>query len=337
MPDGQEVFSFEIKNDIMRTNIITLGATLDKLFVKDRLGEFRDLILGFDDLEGHLNRSDYHGVIAGRYCNRIKGGEFTLSGKKYSVKRNEKNITCLHGAKEYSSALWKGEIVDDKSVSFTYFSPDMTNGFPGNIENKVTYTLSDEGALIIDFNSLPDTETVINLTNHAYFNLNGCDCGTILEHNLTLNADYYTPIDKNSIPTGELAHVKDTPFTFIDAKKIRENIENDNIQLKNGKGYDHNFCINGYDGTLKTAAIVRSDESGIELTVKTTLPGIQFYTGNFLNGAIGKNNLPMNRRTGFCLETQFYPDTPNNPHFPSCVFDHKNPYKSKTIFSFVTF
>lgn len=337
LPDGKEIFSFEIKNGIMSASVLTLGAILDKLLVRDAKGNFIDVLLGFDDLKGHLNRSDYHGVTVGQYCNRIKGGQFTLNGKKHNVTRNEKGITCLHGAGEYSNAIWNGEAIDDKSVSFTYFSPDMTNGFPGNVENKVIYTLSDDGSLIIEYESVPDSQTVINLTNHAYFNLNGYGSGTILNHLLTLNADCYTPIDKNSIPTGKLEDVKGSPFSFVESKNIGKDIEKDDLQLKNGQGYDHNFCIRGYDGTLQTAAVVRSDQSGIELTVKTTLPGIQFYTGNFLSGVIGKSGLPMDRRTGFCLETQFYPDTPNNPAFPSCVFTREDPYSSVTVFSFANF
>ncbi len=337
MPDGNEVFSFDIKNGVMSASVITLGASLDKLLVKDAAGNFIDVLIGFDDLSGRLKRSDYHGVTAGRYCNRIKGGQFTLNARKYSVTRNEKRITCLHGAGEYSGALWNGEATSDKSATFTYFSPDMTNGFPGSVENKVVYTVSDDGALIIEYECVPDSQTVINLTNHAYFNLNGYGSGTILNHYLTLNADCYTPIDENSIPTGKLEDVKGTPFSFVEGKLIGADIEKDDIQLKNGQGYDHNYCIRGYDGTLRTAAVVRSDKSGIELTVKTTLPGIQFYSGNFLKGAAGKGGLPMDRRTGFCLETQYYPDSPNNPSFPSCVFTRENPYRSVTVYSFANF
>ncbi len=333
MPSGEEVFAYEIKNNLVTASIVTLGAALNKLLVKDKSGNFRDVLLGFDNLHDRLSYSDYHGVTVGQYCNRIKGGKFMLCGKLFNVEKNENNITCLHGAGEYSSALWKAKEIDDKSVCFTYLSPDMNNGFPGSVENRVTYTLS-ESDLIIEYDAVPDTETIINLTNHAYFNLNGYDFGTILNHTLTINADYYIPIDKYSIPTGDIASVKGTPLSFVDGKKIGKEIDADAVQLKNGQGYDHNFCINGYDGTLKTAAKVKGDESGIELTVKTTLPGIQFYSGNFLNGMKGKNNISMERRTGFCLETQFYPDTPNNAHFPPCVFSPEKPYKSKTVYSF---
>ncbi len=333
MPSGEEVFSYDLKNRFVSVSIITLGAALNKLLVKDKSGKLTDVLLGFDNLADRLSYSDYHGVTVGQYCNRIKDGKFVLCKKTYTVKKNENNINCLHGAGEYSSALWNAKEINDKSICFTYLSPDMYNGFPGNIENRVTYTLLDND-LSIEFEAVPDTDTIINLTNHAYFNLNGYDFGTILNHTLALNADYYIPIDKYSIPIGDIAAVKGTPFSFVDGKRIGEDIEANDIQLKNGQGYDHNFCINNYDGSLKTAGVVQGDKSGIKLTVKTTLPGIQFYSGNFLSGRKGKNGIPMERRTGFCLETQFYPDSPNNAHFPSCVFSPEKPYKAKTVYSF---
>lgn len=334
MPDGKEIFTYNIKNRIMSVDILTLGATLDKLLVKDKNGDYKDVISGFDNLSSRLQFSEYHGATVGRYCNRIKGGKFTLNSKEYSLPKNEKGITCLHGNSEYSTAYWECEIISDKSIAFTYFSTDTANGFPGKLDNKVTYSITDNGDLIIDYISVPDDETVINLTNHAYFNLNGIGAGTVLNHDLIINSDYFIPIDQNSIPTGEITSVKGTPFSFIEEKKMGKDIEKDDVQLKNGRGYDHNFCINGYDGSLKTAAIIKGDKSGIKLTVKTTLPGIQFYSGNFLSGAVGKEGFPLDKRTSFCLETQFFPDTPNNPHFPSSVFTPEKPYKSTTTFSF---
>jgi aldose 1-epimerase len=336
MPDGKEVFSFNIKNSIISVDILTLGATLDKLLVKDINGVYRDVVLGFDDLSSRLQFSDYHGVTVGRYCNRIKDGRFKLNSKEYTLPKNENGITCLHGNDEYSNAIWECESYDDKSITFTYFSPDMTNGFPANLNNRVIYSITDDGNFIIDFLCIPDAETVINLTNHAYFNLNGIASGTVLNHDFIMNAAYFTPIDQNSIPTGKIASVKGTPFSFIEGKKLGEDIDGDDIQIKNGSGYDHNFCINDYDGTLRTAAVIKGDKSCIKLTIKTTLPGFQLYSGNFLSGAIGKSNYPLDKRTGFCFETQFYPNSPNNPCFPSSVFTPENPYKSTTVFSFST-
>ncbi len=336
LPSGKEVFSFTIKNDAIHVELLNLGAAINKLFIKDKNGIFKNVVLGFDNLSSRLNYSEYYGVIVGRYCNRIKGGEFSLNSKKYILPKNEKGITCLHGNDEYSNAVWEYEFLSDKSIAFTYFSPDMTNGFPGNLDNKVTYSITDDGDLIIDYFTTTDSETVINLTNHAYFNLNGAGSEAVLNHNFTINANYFIPTDEKSIPTGEIASVKGTPFSFVKEKQLGQDIDNDDIQLKNSGGYDHNFCINDYDGTLKTAAIIKGDKSGIKLTLKTTLPGFQLYSGNFLSGEGGKPNYYLGKRAGFCLETQFYPDSPNNPHFPSSIITPDMPYKSTTIFSFST-
>ncbi len=335
-PGGKDVFAFEIKNNNgTRAVFLSLGATLDKLFVRDKSGAFRDVLLGFDDLTGHLERSDYQGVVVGQFCNRVGGGTFYLDGKQYYLTKNDHG-NCLHGGGEYSGALWDAEILDDKSIAFTYFSPDMTNGFPGNVTASVTYTLTDRDEIVMDYRATTDRNTVINLTNHAYFNLNGFNGGTILDHELTLFCDRFTPIDETLIPTGELSPVKGTPFSFIEGKKIGRDIAADKEQLRFGGGYDHNFCITDSDGTLRKAAVVTSPQSGIVLTVSTTLPGVQLYTGNLLNGTAGKQGLPMNRRTGFCLETQLYPDTPNKPGFPSAVFTPERPYTSTTVFRFST-
>lgn len=334
--DDVKVHAFTIRNkNGMRAQIIEKGATLDRLYLKNKNGEFIDILVGHDSLEGHINRSDYQGVVVGQYANRIKNGKFTLDGTQYNVTKNEKGITCLHGGGEYSSAIWNGEILSDKSVAFTYESEDGCNGFPGNVSVKVVYTLTDNDELTLDYFAETDRKTVINLTNHAYFNLNGFDSGDILNHLIMINADKFTPIDENSIPTGELAPVKATPFSFTEEKPIGRDIEKDDLQLKNGNGYDHNFCINGYDGTLKTAAVATGDKSGIKMEVKTTLPGVQFYTGNFLDGTIkGKSGVPMIKRCAFCLETQCFPDSPNHPEWPFCVFDKNSPYTSSTVFAF---
>lgn len=332
----KDVFAFTIENSNgMKAQIIEKGATLDKLFVKDKNGNFIDILVGHDNLDGHINRGDYQGVVVGQYANRIKDGKFSIDSKEYNVTKNEKGITCLHGGGEYSSAHWHGEAIDGNSVSFTYKSPDGQDGFPGNVDVSVTYTLTDNNELKLEYSAVSDKKTVINLTNHAYFNLNGFASGSVLNHTVTINADRYTPIDATSIPTGELAPVEGTPFDFTTPKTIGADIETDDEQLKNGNGYDHNFCIKGFDGTLKTAATAHGDKSGITMQVRTTLPGIQFYTGNFLDGTVaGKDGVPMTLRSAFCFETQVYPDSPNHPEWCKCVYDAGEKYSSETVFAF---
>ena len=328
-------FTFENKNG-MKAEIIEKGATLEKLFVKDKNGTFVDILSGHDTLEGHTERSDYQGVVVGQYANRIKGGQFSIDGTTYSLTKNDNGITCLHGGGEYSSAVWTGEEIADKVLTFAYFSKDGTDGFPGNVRASVTYELTDNNELILTYNAVSDKKTVINLTNHAYFNLNGFDSGDILNHDLQINADYFTPIDETSIPLKMAESVENTPFDFRNTKKIGKDINNtDCIQIKNGNGYDHNFILNNFDGTLKTCAVAKGDKSGITMEVKTTLPGVQFYTGNFLDGTIlGKEEKPLTKRCSFCLETQVFPDSPNHQDWSKCVYDKDEVYKSQTVFAF---
>lgn len=315
-------------------SIITYGATLTNIFVPDKNGDFSDILVGFDDIDGFVNRSDYQGVIVGPYANRIGNSEFTIDSVTYKLTPNENGTTCLHSDGEFNTAVWCAEVINEHSVAFSYLSPDGLNGFPGNLQVKVIYTLTDNNELKLEYSAVSDKKTVINLTNHAYFNLGGYDSGDILNHEIVIHADSYTPVDTLSIPTGDIASVVGTPFDLRIPHKIGENIDADFEQLQNTGGYDHNFCINGYDGTLKKAAEATEPVSGRKMEVFTTLPGIQFYAGNFLKGEIGKGNKPINKRTGFCLETQFYPDTPNQPSFPQCTFDANEEYKSETVFKF---
>lgn len=335
--NGVKVHTFTLQNkNGMKAEIIEKGATLEKLFIKDKNGSFIDVLSGHDTLEGHTERSDYQGVVVGQYANRIKDGKFSIDGTEYNLTKNDNGITCLHGGGEYSSAVWTGEEISDKALTFTYFSKDGTDGFPGNVKTSVTYELTDNDELILTYNAVSDKKTVINLTNHAYFNLNGFDCGDILDHDLQINADYFTPIDETSIPLKMAEAVNNTPFDFRTSKKIGKDITNaDCTQIKNGNGYDHNFIINDFDGTLKTCAVAKGDKSGIKMEVKTTLPGVQFYTGNFLDGTIlGKEEKPLTHRCSFCLETQVSPDSPNHQDWCKCVYDKDEVYKSQTIFAF---
>ncbi len=334
--NGKDVFAYVIENkNGLKAQLIEKGATLDKLFIKDKNGNLIDILVGHDSLEGHVERGDYQGVVVGQYANRIKDGKFFIDGKEYNVTLNEKGITSLHGGGEYSSAIWDSEITGENSVKFTYNSPDGKEGFPGNVKVEVIYTFNDNDELSLEYSAVSDKKTVINLTNHAYFNLNGFDSGDVLKHIVTINADRYTPIDEISIPTGELPTVTGTPFDFTEPKEIGKDIEADHIQIKNGNGFDHNFCIKDFDGTLKFAAFAIGDKSGIKMDVKTDLPGIQLYTGNFLNGTIaGKNGVPMTKRCAFCFETQVFPDSPNHPEWHKCIYDAGEKYATTTVFAF---
>ncbi|MGN1195954.1 MAG: aldose epimerase family protein [Acutalibacteraceae bacterium] len=333
MPDSRPVYLYTIENNNgVTAGIITRGATLDSFCCPDKDGKNGDIIAGFDNILGHINSGTYTGEVIGQYANRIGGGKFTLDGKEYSVTKNEKGITCLHGGAEYSSALWDAIIVDDNAVEFSYKSPDGKEGFPGNVDVKVTYILTDKNELELHYEAVSDKDTIINLTNHAYFNLGTTASGDILGTELMLNCDYFTPTDENSIPTGEIRPVEGTAFDFRTPKKIGRDINADDIQLKMAGGYDHNFCINGESGKLRLAARAKDEKSGRQLEVYTDLPGVQFYTGNFMDGETGKNGIGLDKHYGFCLETQFYPDSPNRPEFPSCVLKANDKFKTLTVF-----
>ncbi len=329
--NGEAVDIYTIRNSSgTAVDLLTYGATVNSIYVADKNGTFADVLSGFDTLEGHEKYSDYQGMTVGRYANRIAGGKFSIDGVEYNVEKNEKGITCLHGGAELSTAVWKAYIVDDNAIEMNYSSPDGAMGFPGKVDFKVTFTLHEDNALKIEYFAVSDKKTVINMTNHAYFNLAGK--GDILNHELMINADAYTPIDEASIPTGEIRPVEGTPFDFRVAKPIGRDIGAQDDQLAIGKGYDHNFCLNDGDGPVATAY---DPESGRFLEVFTDLCGVQLYTGNFLDGTnIGKNGNPLIKNAGFCLETQYYPNTPNMPEFPQCTIDAGEKFTSCTVFRF---
>lgn len=329
--DGREVYVYTIRNsNETAVDIITYGATVNSIYVADRNGVFADVLSGFDTVEGHEKYSDYQGMTVGRYANRIANGTFEIDGVKYEVEKNERGITCLHGGAELSTAIWNAIVIDDNSVEMTYTSPDGAMGFPGKVDFRVTFTLHEDNALKIDYFAVSDKKTVINMTNHAYFNLAGK--GDILGHELMINADAYTPIDENSIPTGEIRPVEGTPFDFRVSKPIGRDIAENDDQLAIGRGYDHNFCLNDGDGP---AAVAYDPESGRMLEVFTDLCGVQLYTGNFLDGTnLGKGGKPLEKHAGFCLETQFYPNTPNMPEFPQCTVNAGEKFKTCTVFRF---
>ncbi|MCR5041604.1 MAG: galactose mutarotase [Clostridia bacterium] len=333
MPDGTEVFEYTIENDAgMSVGILTLGATIHKVVVPDKNGTPVDAVLGFDTVEDYLGKSNYQGATVGRFANRIGAGRFTLDGTDHVLDRNEKGKTSLHSSGEMSFKVWDSLIADSDSVEFSTSVPDGNHGFPGNVKATVRMTLDNSGTLRIEYAAETDRPAPLNLTNHTYFNLAGG--GDILSHELKLNCSAFTPVDELSIPTGEIRAVAGTPFDFTAGKPIGADIEADDEQLAFTGGFDHNFVIDGADGSLRPCATASCAESGISLTVATTLPAVQFYAGNFLAGAEGKGGRPMNKRSGFCLETQFYPDSPNKPDFPSCIFGPDRPYESVTEFRF---
>lgn len=335
MPDGREVYKYIITNsNNYSAHILTLGATLNSFFAEDKDGELRDVLLCFDSVKDHLEFSDYQGVVVGPVCNRIGGAAFDLNGEHYSLTANEKGITCLHSGGELGFALWKAMVVDSDSVEFSYTMADGSHGFPGEKNIKVIYRLDNDNALHIKYEAVSDKVTYLNFTNHAYFNLNGFNNGDILSHTLVLDADAITEVDENSIPTGNSIPVEGTAFDFRTPRVIGANIDDSHIQLQYTGGYDHNFCLNSCDGKLRRIGEAVGDLSGIKMNIYTTLPGVQFYAGNFLKGIPGKDGVPMEKRSGFCLETQHYPDTPNNPSFPSCLFDAGEKYESETVYQF---
>ena len=337
MPDGREVYKYIItNNNEYSAHILTLGATLNSFFAEDKNGEMRDVLLGFDSVDDYLKLSDYQGATVGPVANRIGGAAFDIGSKHYELVANENGVTCLHSGGEFSFALWNAIVVDSDAVEFSYVSPDGQGGFPGEMTVKVIFSLKDDNRLTIKYEAVSDRDTFINLTNHAYFNLKGYGCGTVLDHAVRIHAQGYTPVDEKSIPYGRIDSVEGTPFDFRQPVLIGEHIDDDNEQLGFTGGFDHNFCVDGDAGELRPCAEAFCAESGIKMNVYTTAPGVQFYAGNFLGGTAGKKGVPMEKRSGFCLETQYYPDTPNKPDFPQCLFAAGEKYVSETVYEFRT-
>ncbi len=335
--DGKAVTVFTLTNAHgMRVRAMTYGAIIVSIEAPDRSGRMGDVTLGFDTLDGYLKDPPYFGAIVGRYGNRIAKGQFTLDGTTYKLATNN-GPNHLHGGnKGFDKVVWDGMPLETGvGVVFTRTSPDGEEGYPGNLKARVTYTLTDKNELIVGYHATTDKATPVNLTQHSYFNLSGEGSGDILGHELTIDADRYTPVDANLIPTGELAAVQGTPFDFRKAAAIGARISQDNEQLKNGKGYDHNWVLNRPGTGLRHVARVADPKSGRTLDVATTEPGLQFYSGNFLDGTIrGKHGHVYNFRGGLCLETQHFPDSPNHPNFPSTILRPGQTYTSQTVFTF---
>ena len=337
MPDGTPVEMFTLKNAAgVEVRAITYGGIITSLRVPDRGGRLDDIVLGFDRLDDYLKDHPFFGAIIGRYGNRIAKGQFSLDGKTYKLATNN-GPNHLHGGnKGFDKVVWKGEPIAGKNaVSFSRTSPDGEEGYPGNLRVQVTYTLTDKNELAVDYRATTDKATIVNLTQHSYFNLAGQASGDILGHELLLNADRYTPVDETLIPTGEVAAVDGTPFDFRKPAAIGARIGQADPQLKNGLGYDHNWVLNRAGAGLQLAARVIEPKTGRTMEIRTTEPGIQFYSGNFLDGKLtGKNKAQYTHRTGFCLETQHFPDSPNHPKFPSTTLRPGSEYRTTTVFSF---
>ena len=341
LPTGERVQAFTLTNARgLEMRVLDYGGIIVSLRTPDRTGQLADIVLGFDDLQGYVKSSPYFGAIAGRYANRIARGRFTLDGTTYTLAVNN-GPNALHGGiKGFDKVVWQAEPTADSSgvrLVLHYTSADGEEGYPGTLRATVAYTLSDSNQLVVDYEATTSKPTPVNLTQHTYFNLAGEGSGVVLGHVVTINADRYTPIDSTSIPTGDLPPVEGTPFDFRTPHPIGERIDQADPQLKNGRGYDHNFVLNHPQGSagLVHAAHVVEPTSGRTLDVSTTEPGVQFYTGNFLDGtAVGKHGHAYPFRGGFCLETQHFPDSPNRPDFPSTILRPGNTFRSRTVFSF---
>jgi len=324
----------------MEAAITSYGGIVVSLRVPDRDGRIADVALGFDRVEEYRKEHPYFGAIIGRYGNRIAKGRFTLNGVEYKLAQNNGENHLHGGIRGFDKVTWMARefrAAGGPALELTYTSRDGEEGYPGNLTATVTYTLTENNELRIDYTATTDKDTVVNLTNHTYFNLAGQGEGDVLGHQVTIAADHFTPVDAGLIPTGELRSVEGTPFDFRQPHAIGERIGVQDEQLAFGKGYDHNFVLNGPEGTLRPAARVVEPGSGRVMEVLTTEPGLQFYTGHFLDGSIrGKSGTAYRHRYGFCMETQHFPDSPNNPYFPTTVLTPGQKYQTTTTYRFST-
>ncbi len=337
-PEGQEISLYTITNQNgMKAELTNLGAILVRLFVPDKEGKVADVVLGFDKVEDYYKNPSFFGAVIGPNANRIGGAAFEIDGEAYQLDAND-NANNLHShiTKGYHKQLWDAA-VGENCVTFTLEDADGNMGFPGNKKMAVTYTLDDKNALTLHYHGSSDKKTILNPTNHTYFNLDGHDSGSIEEHELMLKASQYTPVVAGAIPTGEIADVKGTPMDLCEMKKVGLEIDADFEQLDLTGGYDHNWVIDGWDGTLRHFATVKAPNSGRIMKAYTTLPGVQFYAGNFIETQSGKDGATYAKRHGLCLETQYYPDTIHHGNFPSCVFGGKAEYDSVTVYEFEAF
>lgn len=335
-PNNEAVTLYTLKNSKgMEVQIMNYGAIITKIMVPDKNKVIEDVVLGFDSMADYIKDSPYFGAVVGRYGNRIAGGKFNLDGKNYSLAA-QNNGQHLHGGlKGFDKKVWKTLSQKPGSLTLSYLSKDGEEGFPGNLEVQVTYTLTEDNAIAMDYTAKTDQATVLNICNHSYFNLTGNVKRDVLDHTIQLNAPFFIPVDKVLIPTGEVKSVKGGPFDFTSPKKIGLEINAADEQIAFGGGYDHCYAFDKAPGAYAKIAHVEEPVSGRVMEVFTTEPGVQFYTGNNLDGhLIGKYGAKYNKRMGFCLETQHYPDSPNKPNFPSTVLRPGETYTSKTVYQF---
>jgi aldose 1-epimerase len=335
--DGKKVELFTLKNESgMIVQITNYGGRVVDLWVPDKSGTFQDVVLGYATLDGYLKSNEiYYGTLVGRYGNRIGNAQFTLNDSLYTLAANN-GVNHLHGGiKGFCNVVWDAVQSDEKTLLLSYLSPDGEEGYPGNLQVNVTYELTDDNELKIEYRATTDKPTLVNLTHHSYFNLKGVGNGDINDHLLQINAAQYTPVDSTLIPTGEIAPVDGTPFDFRTATAIGARVNEENQQLKYGLGYDHNWVLQPADSGLIYAAKVVEPVSGRTLEVYTNEPGLQFYGGNFLNGGdTGKNGVSYTHRSALCLETQHFPDSPNKPEFPTTILEPGAEYYSVCIYKF---
>jgi aldose 1-epimerase len=339
--DGRPVDLYTLTNSRgLVVRAINYGGIIVSLRVPDKAGNLGDIVLGYDNVEGYLKNPAYFGAIVGRYANRIANAAFTLDGVKYNLTKNDGPNSLHGGANGFNKQLWEAkEFKNDQGVGvgFSYLSKDGEEGYPGNLKVNVSYTLTDENKLILDYEATTDKATPLNLSQHTYFNLAGEGNGDVLGHHVMLNADRFTPVDKTLIPAGDSRPVQGTPMDFTRPTAIGARINQDYDQLVLGHGYDHNWLIKRKDDSLVRAALVHEPTSGRILEVLTTQPGVQFYSGNFLDGTItGKHGHVYKQHYGFCLETQHFPDSPNHPDFPSTILRRGQTFHSRTVFRFAT-
>jgi aldose 1-epimerase len=332
---GWGIQLYTLRNDNgIETTITNLGGRIVTLKTPDRGGKFEDIVLGFDTLAPYLVKNPFFGAIAGRFANRIANGEFVLDGHTYTLLKNNGPNALHGGAFGFDKVLWSAEEMNS-SLKLTYVSKDGEEGYPGSLTSTVTYTLGDDNSLTIAYHATTDKKTVLNLTNHSYFNLAGHTHGSITDHVVTIYADRMTPVNANLIPTGELRPVKGTPFDFLTPHVVGERIDSIDEQMKYGDGYDHNFVLNHAGTEPGLAAHVTEPTSGRAMEVLTTQPGMQFYTGNHLPAKInGKDGAVYGYRSGLCFETQHFPDSPNQPQFPSSELKPDEEYHQVTVFKF---
>lgn len=336
--DGKEIKVFTLENEAgMYAEVTNLGGILLKLNILDQENVLTDVVLGYDKFEDYLVNDVYFGAIIGRCANRTENAKIEIEGQTYQLAKNDGNNHLHGGMKGFNKVVWDSKIVKENNEEFlqlSYLSEDGEENYPGNVQVTVNYKFTEDNELVIEYYAKTDKETIVNLTNHSYFNLAGHDSGNILAHKLKIYGDKITAVNEESIPTGEIRNIKETPMDFTELIEIGRNIESDYDQINIGKGYDHNWIIDGKRNELKKVADVEEETKGIKMEVYSTMPGVQFYSANFLNGQLGKGGKAYNRRDGLCLETQGFPNAANNKDFPSILLKPEEEYRETTIYKF---